>query len=295
MKKRILLTGGNGFIGKNIRESFLAEKYDLLFPSRNELNLIDGESVDAFFKKNKVDYVIHSACKPSHRNAKDQEDIFYSDMLMFLNLLHNSNHYKKMIVLSSGAIYDQRYQIKNAKEDEYASKLPKDEHGLFRHVSARLISQSKKIIELRIFGIFGPYEDYSIRFISNAICKSIFNLPITIKQNRKFHYLYIKDLMPILDFFIRNKTKRRSFNIVPDQKIELLKIASKINDISGKKMPIIVKEKGMGLEYSGDNSEFKNEIGDFHFTGISRAIKDLYNWYLVNKDKIDKNLLKKDK
>ena len=30
--KTILLTGGNGFIGRNIRESFLIEKYRILFP-----------------------------------------------------------------------------------------------------------------------------------------------------------------------------------------------------------------------------------------------------------------------
>lgn len=46
--KTILLTGGNGFIGRNIRESFLMEKYNILFPSSRELNLSDENSVDDY-------------------------------------------------------------------------------------------------------------------------------------------------------------------------------------------------------------------------------------------------------
>ena len=50
MKKKILLTGGSGFIGRNILESFLVEKYDICHPSRKELNLTDSDSVKNYFK-----------------------------------------------------------------------------------------------------------------------------------------------------------------------------------------------------------------------------------------------------
>ena len=53
--KTILLTGGNGFIGRNIRESFLIEKYRILFPPSCELNLSDENSVDDYFKHMSVD------------------------------------------------------------------------------------------------------------------------------------------------------------------------------------------------------------------------------------------------
>ena len=87
---KILLTGGSGFIGRNIRESFLAEKYEILSPSSKELNLADEESVDAFFKNNSIDLVVHAAVKPSHRNAKDFSNLFYTNTRMFFNLERNS-------------------------------------------------------------------------------------------------------------------------------------------------------------------------------------------------------------
>ena len=103
-----------------------------------------------------------------------------------------------------------------------------DEHGFFRYVSAKYIETTSNVTELRIFSIFGKYEDYAIRFISNAICKTLFDLPITIKQNRLFDYLYVDDFVPILDFFIQNKPRYKAYNVTPDHAIELLTLAEKI-------------------------------------------------------------------
>ena len=82
--KKILLTGGNGFIGKNIQESFLAEKYELIAPRSFELNLADTASVDLYFQKHTFDVVLHAAVKPSHRNAKDPTNLFYTNILTLI-------------------------------------------------------------------------------------------------------------------------------------------------------------------------------------------------------------------
>ncbi|MEQ8220768.1 MAG: NAD-dependent epimerase/dehydratase family protein, partial [Candidatus Eremiobacterota bacterium] len=164
----ILLTGGSGFIGKNIVESFLANKYHIIAPAHKNLDLMDEHKVRDFFKENNIDIVIHSACKPGHRNAKDPTNILYSNTRMFFNLVHNSTLYKKMIVIGSGAVYDMRYYRPKMKEDYFGFHVPVDEHGFGRYVCARYIEQVDNIIELRIFGIFGKYEDYAIRFISNT-------------------------------------------------------------------------------------------------------------------------------
>ena len=75
--KTVLLTGGNGFIGKNLKESFLAQKYNLLTPGSKDLNLCDEDAVARYFDEHQIDIVIHSAVKPNHRNAKDLSNIFY--------------------------------------------------------------------------------------------------------------------------------------------------------------------------------------------------------------------------
>jgi len=151
------------------------------------------------------------------------------------------------------------------------------------------------VYDFRIFGIFGKYEDYTIRFISNAICKALFGLPITLRQNKRFDYLWIDDLMPVLEHFIQNNPGEKAFNITPDKSVELLRIAEIVKNVSGKQIDIKVSTEGMGMEYSGDNSLLHKEMPSLQFTPMETAIEMLYHWYESNQHIINKELLLTDK
>jgi GDP-L-fucose synthase len=290
----IFITGGSGFIGRNLVE-YLSRQHNVYAPSHAELELLDESAVKEYFKAHKFDVVIHGAVRPGHRNVKDPSGQLYNNLSMFFNIMRNEAKFGKLIFLSSGAVYDVSRPIIKANEDSYDTCIPRDEYGLSKYVISKYISKLDNVVELRIFGIFGKYEDYTIRFISNAICKTIFNLPITLKQNRRFDYLFIEDFISIIEQFITKKFNYKIYNVTPDNAIELLDLAEKVKRISGKSSKIIVKEEGMGMEYSGDNSRLKNEISDFKFTPIDSAIKKLYEWYAANKYSLNKKYLLTDK
>ena len=46
-KKKILITGANGFIGSNLKEG-LSLLYDIYAPNSSELNLCDQENVEEY-------------------------------------------------------------------------------------------------------------------------------------------------------------------------------------------------------------------------------------------------------
>ena len=295
-KKTILLTGGSGFIGRNILLSELNNEYNILAPGHAQLDLNSDDQLEQFFNNHEIDTVIHAACKPGHRNARDCSGIFYTNTRMFMNLARFSKYYKKMIIAGSGAVYDERFYKPKIKEDYFGKHLPDDEHGLSCYVKGKYIEEiADNIYDLRIFGVFGPYEDYAIRFISNAICKTLFNLPITIKQNRKFDYIFISDLMPVLNYFIENKPQYKAYNVTPDKSIELAEIAAKIKLIAKKNVQIKIAKNGLGPEYSGDNSRLRKEIPSLRFTSIDEGISKLYNWYSERKTELKKELLETDK
>lgn len=293
--KKILLTGGNGFIGKNIQESYLAKKYELVAPRSFELDLTDTESVDDYFKDKEFDVVLHAGTKPGHRNAKDPTSLFYSNVRMFENLERHKDKFGKFINFGSGAIYDISTNITDAREENVFKNIGKDDHSFCKYVVQKRILSLDNFVDLNIFGVFGKYEDWQIRFISNAICKAIFGLPITLRQNRKFSYLFVEDLMPILDFFIGNDVKYKSYNIVPDEKVELLELAKIIKKISGKDIEIKVAESGFGLDYTGDNSRLKNEFTEVSYTKLEQSVLMLYNYYGEVAKNIDISALLKDK
>lgn len=293
--KKILLTGGNGFIGKNILQSSLAEKYAITAPRSFELNLADTAAVDAYFAHHWFDVVLHAATKPGHRNAKDPTNLFYTNLRMFENLERHKDRFGKLINFGSGAVYDVAADNRLVKETQIGVRMGADDHSFCKYVVHKQIEHLDNFVDLNIFGIFGPHEEWQIRFISNAICKTLFGLPITLRQNRRFSYLYVRDLMPVLEYFIENPAKYKSYNVTPDEETELLQAARLVEKISSSSAGIQVAKDGYGLNYSGDNTRIKEEIPGLTFTPLEKAVRELYEWYAGHKDRLDRELLLRDK
>lgn len=290
LRKRILITGSSGFIGKNLKAS-LRDKYILYTPSHKELDLLDHNKLNNFFRNNKVDIVINCAAVGGSRPEEYEEQSLTNNLKIFFNIANNSRYYKKLIHFGSGAEYDKSKPIMKAKEEQFGKNIPLDDYGLSKYICSQYIDKSDNIINLRLFGLFGKYEDYRYRFISNAICRNLFKLPITIKQNVYFDYVYIKDFTKIVDFFIEKNPKYKFYNVGAGRPISLLDIANKINKISDNRSKIIVSCKGLGNEYTADNSRISKEIKNLEFTDFDEGLLELYNWYNKNLSKIDKRQL----
>lgn len=293
--KKILLTGGNGFIGRNLQESCLREKYEITAPRSFELNLADTDSVDAFFKLHEFDVVLHAAVKPCHRNAKDLNNVFYTNIRMFENLERHKDRFGKLINFGSGAIYDVAADNAGVREEDIFKRMGKDEHSFCKYVVHKQIEHLDNFIDLNIFGIFGRYEDYAIRFISNAICKTLFDLPITLRQNRRFSYLDVADLPQVLECLIENKPRFNSYNVTPDNFVELKDIAFLVRRMSGKDLEVKIAADGYGLDYYGNNTRLKTEFSDIKFTPFETSVQNLYNYYAGIKSSIDYQQLLVDK
>lgn len=277
-KKTIFITGAGGFIGKNLVEK-LKDKYNLLAPRHKELDLLDEKAVDNFFKKNKIDVVINCAVIGGSRKEEHVESSLSGNLRIFFNLLKNKDRYEKMIHLGSGAEYDKTKPIVRVNEIDLKKTIPKDEYGFFKYICSKYIEKEKNMVSLRIFGLFGKYEDCRYRFISNAIVNNINGLPIAMNQNVFFNYTFINDFVRIVDYFINHKAKQKFYNIGTDNKIDILTIANKINKIADKKSKITIKNRGLNNEYTCDNSRLKNELKKFKFTDFDDSLKELYNWY----------------
>ena len=146
-----------------------------------------------------------------------------------------------------------------------------------------------------IFGLYGKYEDYRFKFISNAIVKNLLKMSIVINQNVVFSYLFLEDFLHIVERFIKNPPKQKCLNIVPTETIDLVTIANIINEIGEFKSEIIVKNEGLNNEYSASNKNLLKELGDaFKFTTYKQGIEKLYNYYKENLNSLDLETVKKD-
>lgn len=268
---KILLTGGSGFIGRNIFESF-KDKYSIFVPSHKELDVTNFSEVEKYIKEKKINVVIHSAIKGG-------SNVFEDTLRMFISILRNIERLDKVIHFGSGAEYDKTRDLIKVKEQNFGKYIPKDEYGLAKYACSLLSQNQKKIVNLRLFGIYGKYEDYRFKFISNSIVKNLLGMPINIKQDVIFDYLYIDDLMPVLDYFLMNDFKHSSYNITPKESISLKKIAQIINQISNRQSEIKIINRGYNFEYTGNNGLLLNEMKDLKFTSYKSGIKYLVDYY----------------
>jgi UDP-glucose 4-epimerase len=296
---RVLVTGGSGFIGRNLIE-YLSRTHEVLAPTHAELDLADPVALDRWFSEHEVDVVVHGAVRPGHRNVSDPSRQLWTNLRMFFGLMRNSDRFGRLVFLSSGAVYDVAQPLDHVTEADFGSSLPSDEHGLSKYAIAKYLeaahrTDSVDVVELRLFGVFGRYEDYAIRFVSNAICKSLVGLPVTLRQNRTFSYLYIDDLGPIVERFLAGRHAEAAYNVVPDWTDDLYDLAERVRARSGKDLPIIVGTPGKGLPYCASNQRLRREQPDLVFTPVSTAISALYDWYSTNLAAIDRSALLTDK
>lgn len=273
--KNILLTGSGGFIGKHLKE-YLSHTYNLLTPRSYELNLLDKNELNKYFKENKIDFVIHCASY-GVRITPDAtlKEITKPNVEMFKNLSHYVTKKCPMITIGSGAEYDKSRALCKIKEDEFGKLVPKDAYGYSKYLISKEIEKIDNILNLRLFGIYGYLEDKS-RVTSCIINDYINKRPISLNQNVVFDFIYIDDFCKIIKYFINNLPDEKFINVSPTESIETLELANIVNKFSDYKSEITFKKDGYNLSYTGDNSKLLKEIPDLKFTPYKDGLYELY-------------------
>ena len=106
MKKKILITGGTGRFGSTLK--LLKTNYQMFFPSKNDLDITNFESIQKYIKLKKPNIVIHLAALSRPMNIHDRQIQKSID----LNIIGTSNMTKacaenniKLIYFSTSYVY----------------------------------------------------------------------------------------------------------------------------------------------------------------------------------------------
>ena len=292
----IFITGSNGFIGSHLKE-YLKKNYNnykLFLPSSKELDLYEEKEVDNYIISNKIDIIIHLANRGGGRDVADMKNIMEYNLRIFFNIVKHEKKVKKIISFGSGAEYGKHQPIIDAKEDDYLLYQPLDEYGLYKSITSKYIERSDKIIQLRVFGAYGEYENYRFKFISNAIVKNLLHLPIVINKNVYFDYIYINDLVFMIDWFIHNETDKKIYNTTRGDKIDLVTLAELINETGDFNSEIKILNDGLNDEYTSNNDRILSEIDNFEFTPYKNSIIKMREYFRYNLKNLDKEIIIND-
>jgi len=245
----VLITGSNGYIGKSILNSKIANVV-FFHGNRQTINLLDKECIKTFVKENKIDIVIHCAIEGGNRLKIDDANNFFNNILIFENLYYCKNLLHKVINLASGAEFDRQTDINLADEEILFNRIPKDYYGLSKNIIAKKALTANNFFNLRLFGCFDENELDS-RFIKTCFLKSKNNETITIHEDKTMDFFYVQDLISVVKYFLLVNSIHQDINLSYKNKYKLSQIAKKITNKTNSKSDIII-QKEHGLNYNGN-------------------------------------------
>tara|TARA_Y100001936_G_scaffold64462_1_gene63278 strand:+ start:800 stop:1510 length:711 start_codon:yes stop_codon:yes gene_type:complete len=184
VKKKILVTGGNGRFAKILKK--YNNKLNLIFTTKKECNILDLKSIQKIFKKIKPNIVLHCAglSRPMQIHEK------YISNSIDLNIIGTANITKicekynvKLIYFSTGYVYEGT----RGNYSEIDSVKPFNNYGLSKLGGECAVLMYKNSLVLRITMTEKPF-----------LHKKAFS-------NLKTNYMFHEDLVKILPKLINQK------------------------------------------------------------------------------------------
>jgi len=258
-KLNILITGGNGYIANTLYRE-MAEEHNVMSVTRNDFDMSDSKSVDNFFKHKLFDVVIHCAVKGGSRLKKETWNDMDENLKMYYNLLNNKAHYDKLIHFGSGA-------------ELYARDTP---YGLSKKVISNSILEHNNFYNLRIYAVFDENE-LDTRYIKANIKRYINREAIEIYEDKYMDFIYMPDLVKIVNYYINNNASIKDIDCVYNTKYTLNDIAKTINGLDEYEVEIKIKKQSK-YNYNGKFSDLP-----INFIGLQNGISKVYNKLKNNK------------
>lgn len=243
--KKVLITGGSGYIGKNVLEKLVNMNYEIHVVSRyksqkiyesstywHQVDLIESDDIQDLMSDIKPEFLIHLAWKVGSglKHDLDENKIWLEKSKELIKCFY-LNGGKKVLISGTCAEYD--WNFKFMREDETPLN-PTNEYGkikldLYRFVHSYCTKNNLNWVWPRIFFSFGPHQKEGSlvpSIIKNLMAGEIVN---TTEATQKFDYLYVEDIALAILFLLDNEYMG-AINICSGQTIELKKIILSLAD-----------------------------------------------------------------
>jgi len=329
--KKIIVTGGLGFIGSNLIDLLLQKKYfviniDKVTYSSNFYNTkefaknknykfikcdINNKKINNIFNKYKPVCIFNLAAETHvDRSIDDAKSFIYSNILGVYNILECFKKYSlenkksKLVHISTDEVYgdiltgrsDEKYAYKPSSP--YAASKASSDHLVYSYVRTHNIPA----MVTNCSNNYGP-KQHPEKLIPKLIYNILNNkaLPIYGKGKNSREWIYVKDHCEALLKVFQNGKIGEFYNIGSNKNLNniqicktLLKISNKINVAKNNVKIKFVKDRpGHDFRYALNSNKIKKELRWKPKTTFEKGILNTFNWYLDNK-KYYTSLSKKD-
>ncbi len=283
--KRILVTGGSGFIGTNLVNDLRSRGHevvaaDLLHNEQDDYTRADVRNyrqLEKLFDDGAFDYVYHLAAEYGRWNGEGYyENLWETNVIGTKNMIRLQEKLKfRMIFFSSAEVYgdytgvmSEDVMVNNPIKDTYQM----NDYAITKWAGELMCMNSETMfgtetVRVRPVNCYGPHEEYSPYkgFIPIFIYHALLNKPYTVYRGHKRIIDYVEDSARTFANIVDNFIPGEVYNVGGKQEWE-----KEISEYSDIVLEAVNKDDSIVTYKEEESFTTKFKTMDF-----SKAIKDL--------------------
>ena len=289
MTRKTVVFGGTGLVGSHLKAD--------LKPGRDEVDLLDIDSIRQFFAENEFDTIVNCAGNVGGlgKNMSNNLEMFMSNMEMSMNLfkviMENPGKISKTISFLSTCVFPANVEYP-LTEDKLHQGPPHFSNSGYAYakrmgqVMADLmndVGKYGKVISVIPTNLYGPHDNFSIEdghVIPSLIAKAHmascdgFSLHAWGDGSPLREFLYVEDVADIIEIILDKYESTKPLILSHGHEVPISDAVEEIRKCVGLGDVIYQTEKPNGQHRKpSDPSELLKLIGDYKFTPLSDGIK----------------------
>ena len=300
--KRVLVTGGAGFLG-----SFLVEKLKkrgcnhIFVPRSKDYNLVEIEAVKKVYQDSKPDMIIHLAAKVGGigANRANPGKFFYDNLMMGVQMMEvgRKRGIEKFVSIGTICAYP-KFTPVPFNEENLWNGYPEETNAPYGLAKKMLLVQAQayrqqynfNVIYLLPVNLYGPRDNFDLE--TSHVIPAIIRKCIEAKRKRKGEitvwgtgkptreFLYVEDAAEGILLAAEKYNKPDPVNLGTGFEIciyDLVKLIIKLTNFSGKIVWDTSKPDGQPRRYL-DTSRAKKEFAFKAKTSLEEGLKKTIEW-----------------
>ena len=309
--KKILVTGANGFVGKNLVEELQRKGFtNLLTPTSTEVDLTRENDVKGYFELHKPEVVLHIAGLVGGiaANKARPAEFFYKNAMMSVLINHYSyvNGVEKLVSLAAGCGYPKEIPVPFS-EDDFWNGLPDMNSYGYSLAKKNLVIGGWAYREQYGFNttvllpanLYGPYDNFHLE--NSHVVPALIRKFIEAKDNNSDsvevwgtgkatrEFLYVDDAVKAIIDSVNCK-ESGPFNLgtgIESTVKELVETIAQLTEYNGNIVWNSDRPDGQPRRFY-DMSKFKETYGYVPDTKLIDGLRITIDWFKENKNSIRK-------
>ncbi|MBN1792903.1 GDP-L-fucose synthase [Candidatus Woesearchaeota archaeon] len=300
--KKIIITGGAGFLGKFVVKKFEENGYSIYVPRSTEYDLRLEADIKRMLQEHPCDMIVHLAAKVGGigYNLEHPAELFYDNLMMGVQLIEQARlaGIKKFVAVGTICAYPKNTPVP-FKEEDLWNGYPEETNAPYGLAKKMMLVQSQayraqygfnSVFVLPV-NLYGPGDNFDLR--SSHVIPALIRKVLDAKKNNKDlevwgtgnasrEFLYVEDAAEAIYLAAERYNGSEPVNLGCGREIkikDLVELICKLTAFQGKINWDETKPDGQPRRCL-DTSKAQEKFGFKAKTTLEEGLKRTIDWYL---------------